>query len=89
MITSFKIQTLSFEDDIQNLLCEIDKKLSSNAKRKLDSLRFGTDDHLNMTHNKMLSRYRDIVVAKASGSKCFCDFSVDEIISNIKYLLNK
>ena len=89
MIISHKLQTINFSDDMNNLLCEVDKKLSRMGKQKLDSLKFGAKIHVNREDHKLLVRYRDIVLDKANNDCCLKEFLVDDIISRVKQLLNR
>lgn len=89
MIISHKLQTINFQADMTSLLCEIDKKLTRMARKKLDSQRFGAKACVDMEDHKLLARYRDIVYDKASNDCCLKNFLVDDIISRVKQLLNR
>lgn len=88
MIT-FKTQSLSFSDDVNELLCQIDVKLYTLARKKLNSERFGSKLTLNTEDYNLLYKYREILYDKAMNNSCLKDFLVDDIISRIKQLLNR
>jgi hypothetical protein len=87
MIISHKSQTLDLKEDIAKLLCQIDKRLSKDAKTKLDALRFGADDCVDEDIFFILSNYRKILLMKACNKSCISQYSLDDIISNIKQYL--
>ena len=89
MIISQKTQTLSYSEDIDDLLCEIDVKLSRLARKKLDGQRFGFKTCINTDDFKLLGKYRSIVENKANNYCCYQDFLIDDIISRVKQLLNR
>lgn len=89
MITTYKAQVLSFSEDINNLLCQIDVKLTQIARKKLNSERFGAKVHINNEDYDLLYRYREILYKKASNNYCLRNFLIDDIISRIKQLLNR
>lgn len=88
-MTSPKLQTLNFGEDINNLLCQIDGRLASEAKGKLDSLRYGAKICVDYEKFHSLSIYKKILIKKASNSCCLSAYLIDDIISRIKQLLNK
>ncbi len=89
MIISYKLQDLSFSDDINNLLCQIDVKLSKISENKLISMRFGSKVCINYEDYKLLTKYKSILISKAKHDPCLSEFLVDDIISRIKQLLNR
>lgn len=88
MLLSHKIQNLNLQETIVDILCQMDTKLSSEAKKKLDNDRFGASACVDMNNSKMLAKYKQILIDKANNSKCLSLFSIDDIISRIKQLLN-
>lgn len=89
MIITQKTQNLDFSSDMNELLCQIDVKLTKLARKKLNSQRFGSKLTLNTEDYHLLYKYREILYQKACGSKCLEEFIVDDIISRIKQLLNR
>ena len=89
MIISHKLQTLDFAVDMQELLCDIDVKLSKIARKKLDSQRFGFKYFPSLSDYHLLAKYRDIVYDKANNDCCLKNYLVDDIISRVKQLLNR
>jgi hypothetical protein len=89
MITTYKTQALNFSEDVNELLCKIDVKLTALARKKLDSDRFGAKVHVNIEDHELLYKYREILYSKAKGNACFRNFLIDDIISRIKQLLNR
>ena len=89
MIISHKLQTINFADDMQELLCDIDVKLSKIARKKLDSQKFGFKYSANYEDYKLLAKYRNIVYNKTQNDCCLKEFLVDDIISRVKQLLNR
>jgi len=87
MLISYKIQTLNFTEDINELLCRIDRKISTISKTKLDSLRYGVQNCHKSQDYSILVKYRQILTAKAVGDFCLKDYLIDDIISNIKQYL--
>lgn len=88
MVLSHKIQNLNLQDTIVDLLCEMDVYLSIQAKKKLDNDRFGASACVDIDNCKMVNRYKQILIDKANNNRCLVLFSVDDIISRIKELLN-
>jgi hypothetical protein len=88
MKLSYKTQNLSLQETIVDLLCQVDTKLSNEAKKKLDNDRFGASVCVDISNSEMLTRYKQILIDKANNSLCLYEFSVDDIISRIKELLN-
>lgn len=86
---SFKTQTLSFSDDINELLCNIDTKLAKLSETKLNSERYAARVCINTEDFKTLTKYRSILVFKANNHRCLQDFLIDDIIARIKQLLNR
>jgi hypothetical protein len=86
---SFKTQKISFSDDINELLCQIDVKLAKISENKLKAERYGAKLCVNMEDYKSLSKYRSILVFKANNHRCLSEFLVDDIIVRIKQLLNR
>lgn len=89
MITTYIAQEINFSNDVSDLLCQIDSKVSGTARRKLNSERFGSKVHINKEDYKLLCKYREILYEKGTGSKCLSAFPVEDIISRIKQLLNR
>ena len=89
MIISNKTQTLDFSEDINDLLCQIDVKLASEAKGKLDAGKYGAKICVDEDAFFTLSKFREILHQKAKNSKCLCNYLIDDIISSIKSLINK
>ena len=90
LLISNKTQDLDLIPDTYDLLCQIDTFLSSEAKTKLDSDRFGTMKcKVNMKDAQLLVKYKQILLDKVQGSYCLRDFQLDDIIHRIKQLLNR
>jgi len=89
MIISTKTQSVNFQQDINDLLCEIDTWLANQSKRRLDSDRFGAKIKINLEDYKLVSRYRDILLDSAQNDCCVNGYLIDDIISRIKQLLNR
>ena len=89
MIIDFKVQTLNFSDDINELLCRVDSKISGIAKERLDASRYGATICVNWEDFSKLTKYRKILSDKANNSQCLSGYLVDDIISRIKQLLNR
>lgn len=87
MILSYKTQDVSFTDDVNELLCQIDVKMADMAKIKLDSARYGACDKVDEGVFFILANYRDILYMKAKNSCCLKGFLIDDIISVIKQYL--
>lgn len=86
---SFKTQSLDFSEDINNLICQIDVKLASVSKGKLDGDRFGAKVCINHEDFEILAMYRKILLNKAQNDCCLKGYLIDDIISRIKQLLNR
>lgn len=84
---SYKTQTLSFSEDINKLLCEIDTKLAKVAKEKLDSERYGFTFKKSVNNFFILSNYKKLLLEKAFNNKCLCKYSIDDFINIIKQYL--
>jgi len=86
MIITYKAQSLSFSEDINSLLCQLDKKISDIAKDKLNASRYGARlcEHLEYF---ILVKYKEILMLKAWGHKCLCDYMIDDIINIVKQYL--
>lgn len=92
MLLTAKLQTVDFQKDMNDLICQIDKYLSIKSKSKLDADRFGVDickTSVNDNDFFLLSEYREILIKKANNSVCLVNYSLDNIISRIKQLLNR
>ncbi len=89
MIILNKTQSISFSEDINELLCEIDTKLSRMSENKLNSERYGACQHINMEDHRLLYKYRGILFGKAKGYCCYQNICLEDIISRIKQLLNR
>jgi hypothetical protein len=90
MIITSKTQTISFSDDVNELLCQIDVKMTKMARIKLNADRFGAKEHINTEDYNLLYKYREILEEKALNLNCCLkDFLIDDIISRIKQLLNR
>lgn len=87
MIINPKTQDLDFQSDVNDLLCQIDKRLSGDAKSRLDYFRYGAKNCVNKDLFFVLKNYRSILISKASNSCCLSNYSIDDIMSNIKQLL--
>lgn len=87
MINSYKLQTLDLSEDISNLLCEIDKKIMSISKKKLNSIRYGFNYTYNKKDVKRLIRYQEIIINK--NCDCYNGYRIDDLISRVKQLLNR
>ena len=87
MLISYKIQTLNFTEDINGLLCELDKRISTTSKTKLDSLRYGVQNCHKSLDYSILVKYRQILISKVSGESCLKNYLYDDIVSNIKQYL--
>lgn len=84
---SFKTQNIDFSFDINELLCEIEVRLSSMAKDKMNSERFGTRCKIDVDRFFILSTYRKILQDKANKTCCLRQYSLDDIINHIKQYL--
>jgi hypothetical protein len=90
MIITSKTQTISFSDDVNELLCQIDVKMVKMARTKLNADRFGAKVCINGEDYNLLYKYREILYEKAMNkTNCLKDFLIDDIISRIKQLLNR
>lgn len=89
MIISFRAVEADFNNDIQEIFCNIDRKISILTKRKLDSIRYDIKICVDNTIVKDLSRYKLILFDKIKSNKCLEDYSLEDIINRIKKLLNK
>lgn len=87
MIISYKLNTLDFSTDIGKLICEIDQKLITFSKKKLDSLRYGAKINIDWNNYKTLVRYKDILHKKASRDECLRYYLIDDLISNVRQYL--
>lgn len=88
MTLSNQTQTLSFSEDINKLLSEINDKIAGIARQKWDAARFGAKDLTDKQTYFILVRYRDLLLMKANNSCCLSDYLIDDIISNIKQYLS-
>lgn len=87
MITNQKTQNLNYSEDINNLLCELDVKISKISEEKLNSQRFGYTCKIDENVFFILSFYRDILKQKAQNSCCLKNYLIDDIINIIKQYL--
>lgn len=85
---SYKTRDLSLYKDVAELLCQVDRRLATLAKTKLDSLRYGSSCN-RIDENKffILANYKKILLAKSQNSSCLKQYLIDDIISNIKQYL--
>lgn len=88
MIASQKTQTLDFNKDINDLLCQIDVKISEVSKKELDSKRYGSCYKANKISYFILSNYRKILLNKANNNCCLKEYLIDDIINIIKQYLS-
>jgi len=89
MITLNKTQDLNYSNDINNLICQVDKWLSRKAKIKLDGDKYGQKVCVDMSDFKLVSKYRRILLNKAQNHCCLKDILIDDIVTRIKQLLNR
>lgn len=82
-----KIQTISLEQDVNELLCQIDVKLSKISEKKLNNERYGAKSCIDYDSYYILNKYRKILEDKAFNSYCLKDYLIDDIISNVKQYL--
>lgn len=87
MITSQKTQNLDFSEDINDLICQIDVKISEMSKKELDSKRFGFSYNVDKDRYFILFNYRKILLDKANNNCCLKNYLIDDIISIIKQYL--
>lgn len=87
MVTFQKTQTLNFSEDINNLLWDIDSKISKIAKEKLDSQKFGFSPKSNKDEVFILTSYRRILNTRHSNSSCLTGINIDDIVNVIKQYL--
>jgi hypothetical protein len=87
MIISYKTQTLSFAEDVKELLCKIDTKLAKISENKLNASRYGAKIIVDLDVFYILNKYRKILYDKVNNSQCLKEYLVDDIISNIKQYL--
>lgn len=88
MILSYKTQNIDFSEDINDLLCIIDLKLSKLSEQKLNSERYGEDCKIDYNKFFILSTYRKILDNKGKNSCCLKNFLIDDIIDAIKQYLS-
>ena len=86
-MNSVKTQKIDLVQDMSELLCELDTRISKTSKKKLDAVRYGLKCQGDFIELISLSRYRRILVEKLNGNRCFCDYLLDDIISNIRQYL--
>lgn len=86
MIIAYKAQTLNFSENINELMCQLDKKISLIAEDKLNASRYGarTCEHPEYT---ILVIYKDILKLKANNFECLREYLIDDIINIIKQYL--
>lgn len=86
MIITYKAQTLNFSEDINELMCQLDKKISLIAEDKLNASRYGakTCEH---PEYAILVIYKNVLKIKANNFECLRDYLIDDIINNIKQYL--
>lgn len=89
MITLNKTQDLNYSEDINNLICQIDKWLSQKGKIKLDGDKYGQKVCVDIEDFKLVSKYRKILLDKAQDDCCLKGILIDDIIMRIKQLLNR
>lgn len=87
MIINFKTQDVSLAEDLNDLLCQLNKRISSLAKVKLNSERFGSNEKIDEDKYFILVKYKEILILKANGSACLKDYSLDSIMSIIRQYL--
>jgi len=87
MIPSQKTQTLDFAEDINNLLCQIDVKISEISKQELDSKRYGFCYKTDTVRYFILANYRKILLEKANNNCCLKSYLIDDIINVVKQYL--
>ena len=86
---SFNLQTLDFTKDINDLIYQIDKKIYTLVKQQVVAIKFGSCTKMNVDDFKRLVRYKEILIQKSNNYTCLSSFSIDNIISRIKQLLNR
>jgi hypothetical protein len=89
MILAYKANTLDFNDDMNELLCNIDKKISQISMLQLNSKRYGASVCINWNDFFRLNKYRELLELKAKNNICVKDFFLDDILSRIKQILNR
>lgn len=88
MIISQKTQSLCFDKDVNDLLCQIDVKLSKIAETKYNGAKYGEKVCIDEESFFVLSNYRKILIDKANNSKCLCNYLIDDIMSNIRQYIS-
>lgn len=89
MVTLNKTQDLNYSEDINKLICQIDKWLSQKGKIKLDGDKYGQKVCVDVEDFKLVSKYRKILLDKALNHCCLKGILIDDIITRIKQLLNR
>lgn len=84
---SYKLQTLNYSEDMNELLCEIDDKLSKMSQEKLNSERFGFVSKSEPKKFNILFKYRGILTKRISFNRCFKKYILDDMINFIKQYL--
>lgn len=72
-----------------DILKEINKKISSQAKRLKNSLAIGSDTKIDFTSLNTLYCLRDVYNSKINNADWLCNFSMDQIIYAIRKELRK
>lgn len=87
---TFKTRDLNLLNDVNELICQIDTRLTKIAKNKLDSIRY--DVKVSCANSSalffILVKYKKILKDKLDNSSCLISYDIDDIISNIKQYLS-
>lgn len=83
--------SVSFKGEISldSLLEKINNRLSEISQMVYESVTYGIKhEHCLQDFDDLLS-YRDIIIQKVNGCRCFSNISMKQLISKIKHLTNK
>ena len=90
MRISYKTVNTCLNEEVNEIYCKIDHKISSLSKKKLDSVRYSVKPSCTINYSviKALSFYKKILSEKMENSSCLHSFKIEDIITKIKQILN-
>ena len=87
MNINYIVNDINLSDDVKDIYCKIDKKVSEISNKKLNYFKFGTIEKQNCkTDYELLDKlikYKDILYKKINNYSCLSNYSIDSIIGNI------